>query len=179
MLNKRELAFQGYIISVYNEDWELPNGYQGSFEVVEHPGGIAIIAINNKRQICLVRQYRPIVGNWIWELPAGKRESDESALTTAQRELSEETGVTATFWQELGSIWSSPGIFKEQIQFFLAWDLQENEPALEEGELLEVHWWSWDEVKKHVYNGTLNDAKSLSALFKLQQIAEHLPIKLF
>ncbi len=106
-LNSTE-RFRGRVIRVTVDDVVLPNGRQTALEVVHHPGGAAIVALNDLQQVCLLRQYRYVAGGWIWELPAGKLEPGEPPETTARRELTEEAGVTATDWVGLGSLLSSP-----------------------------------------------------------------------
>src|SRR3984957_13087240 len=100
--------YRGRVISVTVDDVPRPNGRQTALEVVHHPGGAAVVAINDLQQVCLLRQYRYVAGGWIWELPAGKLEPAEPPATTARRELTEEAGVVATDWQELGTMLSSP-----------------------------------------------------------------------
>ena len=94
--------YQGRVISVTVDDVILPNGRQAALEVVHHPGGAAIVALNDLQQMCLLRQYRYVAGGWIWELPAGKLEPAEPPEITARRELVEEAGVVATDWVSLG-----------------------------------------------------------------------------
>jgi 8-oxo-dGTP pyrophosphatase MutT (NUDIX family) len=152
--------YQGRVISVTVDDVTLPNGRQAALEVVHHPGGAAIVALNDLQQVCLLRQYRYVAGGWIWELPAGKLEPSEPPEMTARRELLEEAGVVATEWVSLGSLLSSPGVFSEVIHLYLAQGLSAARPQLEDSEVLEVHWVSFHKACDLALTGELRDAKS-------------------
>jgi 8-oxo-dGTP pyrophosphatase MutT (NUDIX family) len=152
--------YQGRIVSVTVDDVMLPNGRAAALEVVHHPGGAAIVALNDLQQICLLHQYRYVAGGWIWELPAGKLEPSEPPEATARRELIEEAGVVATDWVSLGSLWSSPGVFSEVIHLYLAQGLSAARSQLEDSEVLEVHWVSFRQACDMALSGELQDAKS-------------------
>jgi 8-oxo-dGTP pyrophosphatase MutT (NUDIX family) len=149
------LQYQGRVIRVTVDDVILPNGRQAALEVVHHPGGAAIVALND-----LLRQYRYVAGGWIWELPAGKLEPDEAPEATARRELTEEAGVVATDWVSLGSLLSSPGVFSEVIHLYLAQGLSAARSQLEDSEVLEVHWVSFGQACDMALSGELRDAKT-------------------
>jgi 8-oxo-dGTP pyrophosphatase MutT (NUDIX family) len=157
---KRTQHYQGRIISVTVDDVMLPNGREAALEVVHHPGGAAIVALNDLQQVCLLRQYRYVAGGWIWELPAGKLEPSEPPEATARRELIEEAGVIATDWVSLGSLLSSPGVFSEVIHLYLAQGLSAARSQLEDSEVLEVHWVSFRQACDMALSGELRDAKS-------------------
>ena len=116
--------YRGHVISVTVDDVILPNGRQAALEVVHHPGGAAVVAINDLQQVCLLRQYRYVAGGWIWELPAGKIEAGEEALAGAKRELAEETGYHAKKWRPLVEYFASPGFLGESMKVFLAEGLE-------------------------------------------------------
>lgn len=92
--NKREI-YKGKIISLSTESVVLPNGEGLDMEIVHHPGGAAVVALDEKGNICLLRQYRHVFKDWLWELPAGKIDDAEEPIVTARRELMEEAGVQA------------------------------------------------------------------------------------
>jgi 8-oxo-dGTP pyrophosphatase MutT (NUDIX family) len=152
--------YQGRIVSVTVDEVLLPNGRQAALEVVHHPGGAAIVALNDLQQLCLLRQYRYVAGGWIWELPAGKLEPSEPPETTARRELIEEAGVVATDWLSLGTLLSSPGVFSEVIHLYLAQGLSAARSQLEDSEVLEVNWVSFRQACDMALSGELRDAKS-------------------
>jgi 8-oxo-dGTP pyrophosphatase MutT (NUDIX family) len=161
--------YQGRVIRVTVDEVVLPNGRQAALEVVHHPGGAAIVALNDLQQVCLLRQYRYVAGGWIWELPAGKLEPSEPPELTARRELTEEAGVIASEWLSLGSILSSPGVFAEVIHLYLAQGLATARSQLEESEVLEVHWISFRQACDMALSGELRDAKSIIGLLRAAQ----------
>lgn len=159
--------FTGRVVRLAQEKVCLPDKSVVDFEIVYHRGGSAIVAINDKREVCLLRQYRHAVRDWVWEIPAGMLDvEDDSTLQRAKIELQEETGCTATKWTELGYIQSSPGVFTEKVHLFLAVDLKFGEQQLEHGEVLEVHWLDFQTALQQVQNGKINDAKTCIALFR-------------
>jgi 8-oxo-dGTP pyrophosphatase MutT (NUDIX family) len=158
--------FQGRVISVTVDDVTLPNGRQALLEVVHHPGGAAIVAINDLEQMCLLRQYRYVAGGWVWELPAGKLEPAEPPELTARRELTEEAGVIASDWVSLGSLLSSPGVFAEVIHLYLARGLSAARTQLEDSEVIEVHWVSFRQACDMALSGELRDAKTIIGVLR-------------
>lgn len=158
--------FKGRVLEVNVERVQLPNGSVADLEIIHHPGGAAVVAINERREICLLRQFRHAANGWLWELPAGKIDNREPPLETAQRELEEEGGVLAKRWEDLGDIVSSPGVFTEIIHLFLASDLEQVAARPEEHEVLEVHWKPLDEVLRMATSGEMRDAKSLVGVFR-------------
>ncbi len=159
-------VFGGRVIQVNVEKVQLPNGNVADLEIVHHPGGAAVAAIDEQRRICLLRQFRHAANGWVWELPAGKIDNREPPLQTAQRELEEEAGTVATHWESLGDVLSSPGVFTEVVHLFLATGLHAVASKNEEHEVLEVHWKPLDEVLRMAVSGELRDGKSLAAIFR-------------
>ncbi len=138
-------------------------------EVVRHPGGAAVVALDTAQRVCLLRQYRHVVGGWIWELPAGKLDPGDTPMTTARKELQEEAGLAAKQWDGLGRHISSPGIFDEVIHLYLARDLTEVADAPEEHELFEVHWLPLAEAVNRAAAGDIEDAKTVVGLFRAER----------
>lgn len=138
-------------------------------EVVRHPGGAAVVALDGDGRVCLLRQFRHAAGGWIWEIPAGKLDPGEAPLTTAQRELVEEAGVRGARWESLGSIFSTPGFCDEVLHLFLARDLTAASQALGEHELIEVHWLALDDAVRQALSGELRDAKTVVALLRARE----------
>lgn len=156
----------GKIVDITQEHLTLPNGKEVTFEFVHHPGGSAVVALNAKNEVCLLRHYRPVADGWLWEIPAGKRDDEEAPLSTAQRELREEAGMLAGKWQSLGAIFSSPGVFTEVIHLYHATALTDVGNAPEEDELFEVHWLPLSEAVSMAINGEITDAKTIIALLR-------------
>ncbi|MCS6948416.1 MAG: NUDIX hydrolase, partial [Steroidobacteraceae bacterium] len=112
LLEQREV-FRGRVIRVSVDRVRLPNDHVADLEIVHHPGGAAVVALDAAQRICLIHQFRHAAGGYCWELPAGKLEPPEAAVATAQRELAEEAGMQARDWSALGQYLSSPGVFTE------------------------------------------------------------------
>ena len=167
--SKKKLRFTGRIVSVSVEDVVLPNGATLALERVHHPGGAVVIALDDQQRICLLKQYRYIAQEWLWELPAGKIDEGESPDSTARRELTEETGARARDWTALGKAFSSPGIFEEVLHFYLAKDLQRGEPAFDEHEVIEIHWLPLAEAFALLDRGDIVDGKTIIGLCKLRR----------
>jgi len=161
-------VFTGRIVRLTTETVTLPNGATAEFEIVHHPGGAAVVARDARDRVCLLRQYRHAVGDWLWELPAGKLDHGEPPLDCAQRELAEEAGMQAGSWEPLGPIISSPGVFTETVHLFLACDLTPVPVVAEEHEVFEVHWIGWPEALAMAVSGEIRDAKTLAGLFRAQ-----------
>ncbi len=161
-----DTVFNGRVITVNVEQVRLPNGDVARYEVVHHPGGAAVVAVDAAARVCLLRQFRPAGGGWVWELPAGRLEPAEEPAHTARRELAEEAGREARRWESLGSILSSPGVFAETIHLFLARELTEVPLEHEDHEVIEVHWVELSEAVRQALNGELRDAKSIIGILR-------------
>ena len=108
MPHTTKLIYQGRILQLGLESLTLPNGNPLELEVVRHPGGAAVVALDRQDKVCLLRQYRHAGGGWLWELPAGRLEAHEQPRTTAARELVEEAGLQASRWDTLGKTLVTP-----------------------------------------------------------------------
>lgn len=167
--------YSGRVIRLNIESVELPNHRMAELEIVHHPGGAAIAAVDTGQRVCLIRQFRHAGGGWLWELPAGKLEPGEPPLATAQRELIEEAGQRAAHWQSLGTMLSSPGVFTEVIHLYLARQLEPTELAHEETELIEVHWLPLTQACRQALNGEITDAKTALGLLRAAQALGCMP----
>jgi ADP-ribose pyrophosphatase len=159
-------VFTGRVITVNQERVCLPNGKIADYEIVHHPGGAAVVALDAQNRVCLLHQYRPAAGGWVWELPAGRLEPDEPPALTAQRELAEEAGREAALWQDLGSVLSSPGVFDERIHLYLAQQLTIVPVQHEPYEVLEVHWVALAEALDRVRSGQIEDSKTIAGIIR-------------
>jgi 8-oxo-dGTP pyrophosphatase MutT (NUDIX family) len=115
-----ELA-SGSLVRVRTDTVRMPGGQTADREIVEHPGAVAVLGLDESGRVLMIRQYRHPVGRLLWEIPAGLRDKPgEPLLAAAERELLEETGYRAAGWQVLGDFFTSPGFSTERIRIFLA-----------------------------------------------------------
>jgi ADP-ribose pyrophosphatase len=129
--------------------------------VVRHPGSAVMMAMDDKKRILLVRQYRLPADKYLWELPAGKVDQGEKPLDAAKRELVEETGYSARKWSKLASFWVSPGYVGERMTIFLATDLNAGEATPMDDEQIETRWFKRKEVHAMIREGKIEDAKTI------------------
>ncbi|MCU0758753.1 MAG: NUDIX hydrolase [Steroidobacteraceae bacterium] len=167
LIAKREI-YAGRVVRLDVETVELPNGHRIDLEIMHHPGGAAVVAVDDAGRVCLLRQFRHAAGGWVWELPAGKLEPGEPPGETVRRELVEEGGVRARHWEELGTYLSSPGVFTERIHLYLATGLEPAAHAPEAGEVFEVHWIPFEVAVGRVHSGEYTDGKTCLGLLKAQ-----------
>ena len=165
-------VYSGRIIRVRNDEVLLPNGEHGWREVVDHPGGVGILAFDDQGRVALVRQFRYAVGQHLWEIPAGKREKGENPFVTAQRELNEEVGAAAARWTELGSIIASPGCYAEVLYLYMAEGLTFSRQHLDEDEFLEVRFFPFAEAVEKCMSGEIRDGKTVTAVLKARLLQE-------
>jgi len=166
MLLERKSIYEGRVIKVSVDTVELPNGHRLPLEIVRHPGGAAVVALDSEDRVCLLRQFRHAAGGFIYELPAGKLEPGEPPDETAKRELTEEAALEATEWTSLGAYFSSPGVFTEVIHLYLATGLRAAQAAPEPGEVFEVEWWPLSVAVERACNGELSDAKTIIGILR-------------
>jgi ADP-ribose pyrophosphatase len=148
-----EIVYSGNFLTLRKDIARLPDGSLHSREYVSHPGAAAIAAVFDDERVLVVRQFRYPMGEVYIEIPAGKIDAGETALQTARRELTEETGYTAAQWAYLTSIHPAIGFASEEIKIYLARDLSGGIARPDEGELLLVDavklGWLIDEVNAH------------------------------
>jgi ADP-ribose pyrophosphatase len=151
-------VYDGKLIDVTVERWG-----EHEREIVEHPGAVAIVAIDRDGMLTLVRQRREAVRTELLELPAGTLEEGEAPLACARRELEEETGLTGGTWREVTAFYTTPGFCRERMHLFFAEGLERGEASPESDEELEVIRWAPEEIAAKI--GGLEDAKTLAGLF--------------
>jgi ADP-ribose pyrophosphatase len=140
-------------------------GFEIKRSVVRHAGSAVMMAIDSKKRILLVRQYRLPAEKHLWELPAGRLDPGEKPLEAAKRELAEETGYKARKWKKLVTFFASPGYVQERMTIFRATDLIEGEATPMEDERIETRWFTPAEVKKMIAEGKIEDAKTMVGFF--------------
>ena len=133
-----EVLFEGRVVTLTKDVALLENGETSIREVVHHHGGACILPVDADGNITLVRQFRYAFGEEIWELPAGKLEAGEDPFEAAKRELSEECGLTADHFVDLGIVYATVGYDSEKIYLWAATGLHEVRQHLDAGEFLDV-----------------------------------------
>lgn len=165
-----QTIFEGKIIKVTLDQARLPDGKLASREVVYHPGGVAVLALDDDNTVYLVKQYRYPIQQLLLELPAGKLDhgAEENVLLGAQRELSEETGLEAAEWTYLGYTLASPGFCDEALHMYLARGLTRKRQHLDEDEFLDVVTMPFGQLVEQVMDGTITDGKTVSTTLKVK-----------
>jgi ADP-ribose diphosphatase len=150
-------VYDGKLIDVTLERWG-----DNEREIVEHPGSVAIVAVDGDQRVWLVRQLREAARKQLVELPAGAREEGEDPLEAAKRELREECGLTGGDWRELAAFWTTPGFCREYMHLFLAEGVRAGDADPDEDEEVEIVQWHVDELAAKL--GEVEDAKTLAGL---------------
>ena len=163
-----EYVFRGKVIDVKRDDILVSNGHKSIREVVEHSGGVVILAIKEGK-ILTVNQFRYPIKTTSIELPAGKLEIGEDPDFASKRELEEETGYIAKNWKSLGYIYTSVGFCNEKLYLYLATDLEYKQVNPDEDEIIEPKEYPIKEVFEMIDNGKINDAKTLCALLRARE----------
>ena len=158
--------FSGRIIQVHVDTVELPNGHTSTREVVNHPGGVGILALDQEDRVLTVTQYRYPYGKTLLEIPAGKLERGEDPYQAALRELREETGARTEKLISLGEIYPTPGYCDEIIRLYFARDLSWGETDPDDDEFLQIRRIPLDELADEVLSGKVQDAKTAVAVMK-------------
>jgi len=141
----------------------LPNGHTINLELVDHPGAVLIVPFLTKDKVILLRQFRPVISSYIFELPAGTLEKGEQPLACARREIIEETGYSAKKFTRLGIIFPVPGYSTEKITMYKAEELTERGAACEADEVIETLVVTKKIVRNLFAAGKIIDAKTICA----------------
>ncbi|MEW6171270.1 MAG: NUDIX hydrolase [Candidatus Omnitrophota bacterium] len=164
MIQNTKLIYKGKLLEVFSKKIRLPNNYIASFEVIKHPGAALIIPFLNKDSLIMLRQFRPVVNTYLYELPAGTLDKNESLLSCAKREIIEEIGYSAKKITKLGEIYPVPGYSTEKIVIYKAQNLKRQERTPEKDEVLEIFIFNKNKIKKLFKSGKIIDAKTICAL---------------
>ena len=160
---RKETLFEGYVINLRKDRILLPNGKEATREMIEHRGGVAVLAVDEQGYVPIVRQYRYPLGKHLWEIPAGKLEVGEEPDDAIVRELREETGLTAQSVKSLGMFYPTCGYSNEIIRLYLATGLSYVGAKPDEDEFLEIKYLHIDELFEKCLSGEIQDGKTMMA----------------
>lgn len=160
---KAQLVYSGKLIKLVEEKKRLPNGYLATLEIIRHPGAVLIIPFLDKERVILLKQLRPAVKSYLYELPAGTLGEREKPISCAKRELIEETGYSASKFIRLGKIYPVPGYSTEKIIIYKAEGLRKTKRLIQEDEVIESHIFGRGQIRQLFRRGLIVDAKTISA----------------
>lgn len=162
----RATLFEGLVVNI--EQMEVRIGEKGwhTYQIVRHPGGVAVLPLHDDGTVTLIRQLRPAVGAVMLEAPAGRLDQGEGPAECGARELAEETGLAAERLEPLGVLFSSPGVFDEVIHLFLATTLSETEAVPEAYEEIETVRLPLAEAVRMAQDGRISDGKTIVLLLR-------------
>ncbi len=164
---ERQEIYKGHILTLEKMTVELPNGKQALREIIRHNGAAAIVPVDEQLRVPMVRQYRVALGREMLEIPAGKLDKpDEDPFACAQRELREETGLSAELWTYLGPYIGSPGYCNEVVHLYMAQRLTAGKDDPDDDEFLSVEFIPLRDLLVQVMEGNIHDGKTMAALLK-------------
>ena len=157
---------KGEVLTLQARKMRFADGHVAEYDLISHPGAASVVPLCNNGDVLLVRQERWAVGEFLLELPAGRRDASEAFATCAARELEEEVGHRASEWIDLGPIYTTPGFCGEVIGLYLARGLIETQQRLDPHEHLEVVRMPLSEAVAKATDGTFQDAKTIIGLLR-------------
>ena len=160
-----ELKYKNSLFSVTEDHVVDPDGFEIRRAIVQHRGSAVMMAVDERKRILLVRQYRVPARRYLWELPAGRLDPGETALQAARRELTEETGYRARHWKKLLTFYPSPGYVAEKMAIFLATGLTEGIATPMEDERIQTRWFTRKEIEQAIRTGKIMDGKTMLGYF--------------
>ncbi|MDD3296459.1 MAG: NUDIX hydrolase [Candidatus Omnitrophica bacterium] len=169
-MTKIKVHFKGSLIRLLTRSVKLPNGYKVNLEIVKHPGAALVVPFLNADTLLILKQYRPVVGGYLYEFPAGTLEREEKPVSCARRELREETGYSAGKLLKLGTILPLPGYSTEEITIYKATDLKKNDTNIQKDEIIKPLIVKKEEILKMFKKGKIIDAKTICALALCGQV---------
>ncbi|MDO4563562.1 MAG: NUDIX hydrolase [Clostridia bacterium] len=166
----KDYKFKGEVVNLRVDTVKTPGGNSATREIVEHPGGVAIVAITDEGNIVMERQYRRPFDDILYEVPAGKLNYGEDPKECGMRELEEETGYKAKSFESLGFIYPSPGFSNETLHLYVAKGLYQGEMHRDKDEYLDVEEAPLQELVDQIIAGTISDAKTVVSLLKVNEL---------
>lgn len=164
----QEIKYKGRILNLRVDEVKLQDDTHSWREVIEHTGGVCVVAFDENDRLLMVRQFRYPFSEITWEIPAGKINAGEDPKECGARELLEETGYKAKTLESLGVLYPTPAYDSEIIRIYYAKDLTKAEQNLDEGEFLCVERVDFEKALEMVMNGEIKDAKTQIAILKIK-----------
>ena len=159
-------VYDGVVVKLFSDEVELDNGYKATREVIHHPGGVCVVALDDDENVFMVEQFRYPFDTVLTEVPAGKLEYGEQPEVCGRRELKEEVGAEAESFEYLGCLYPTVAYDTEKIYMYLARGLSFSKQDLDEGEFLDVKKMPLKQAFQMAMNNELPDAKTQLALIK-------------
>ena len=166
----REIVYTGRRIQVAIDTQTTPGGQTIRRDMILHPGAVVILPVLDSEHVVLLRNHRFVIGETLWEVPAGTREPNEPLESCARRELLEETGYQAARWRSLGFLYASPGVLDEKLHLFVAEELTAGVAQPEPDEQLEPVTVRLDEAIRMCLSGEIRDAKTITSLLLWERL---------
>lgn len=164
--HNHSVVFSGLVIDIEQMDVEIGRHGRHTYQIIRHPGGSAVLPVHADGTVSLIRQLRPAVDRILVEIPAGRRNPAEDPQICAERELLEETGLSASKMIPLGLMYSSPGVFDEVIYLYAATGLVAGAAQPEDDEEIELLRLPLTEALQMVADGRISDGKTMAALLR-------------
>lgn len=161
--------FNGRLLHVFFDEVELPDGTTSTREWIKHPGASAVVPVFENGDIMLVRQFRYPMSKIFYEVPAGKIDPEETATTTAKRELKEEAGLECRSYDYLGHLYPGIGYSDEIIHLYIAWDIETYDQAVDDDEFLIKERIPFRDAVRMVHTNEISDGKTMVALLRAWQ----------
>jgi ADP-ribose pyrophosphatase len=169
-----KVLFRGRVFGVRRDLVLEPGGIKAVRELVTHPGSVVVLPVFPDGRILLIRQFRYVVGRYLWELVAGHKEKNESFARGARRELLEEAGYTARGWAKMLEVFPTPGLLTERMVVYLARGLQKGRARPEEDEKITARVVALDQALRWIKGGRICDAKSVAGILYYDRfVASH------
>ncbi len=166
------MVYRGPVFWVTTDEVQEPGGVRARRDIIHHSGSVVVLAVDESgptSRVLLERQYRHAAQDYLWELPAGRIDPGEKALSAAQRELLEETGYTAAHWRRILNFYASPGFVAETMSVYLATGLRAGAAQPEADEVIYKRMVPLPTAVRMVLNGTIRDAKTIASVLWLDR----------
>jgi ADP-ribose pyrophosphatase len=173
-LLKSKILYQGKVFRLQRDTVIEPGGVRADRDIIVHPGSVVVVPIFEDGRVLLIRQYRHAVGEFLWELVAGRKEPEETPVAGARRELIEETGYRAKRMRKLMRVIPTPGFVDEWMWIFAAEELQLGDAQPEEDEKITAKIFTLKQVDAMIEEGTVHDAKSICGLLYYMRFQKRL-----